>query len=376
MKKSTYILFLIVFNSVALNAQYTSVDNYEGQWDDAGSWTTIVPNDFSIDEDIFYNIDGYISIGTPSVYQDLNFTNTGQNEDFTINDTLVVFGNVSHANRGHNIIIGSNAIFIVFGNFIADNKIDIESGGKFIVTGNLSFSPSAQDTYAGTGDLYVFGTTSNNADADAVDQDQTAFNANEDPELISFVNNAGTNGSLPIDLVLFNAKSVFSNIELNWVTAKEENFSHFEIERSVDQKNYEVTGIVVGLGESLAEANYEFTDNKAPYGQLYYRLKSVDNDGSFEYSPIVQVRKGLEGKMSVSPNPTKAIDQVKINLPAEFKGTLTKVTLYDINGLLIQQAFNVDANQPLKINNSIKAGMYIIKVQHNGLEKKMRLIIQ
>lgn len=376
MKKILFFICFFIFSSFVGLSQKITTNDYEGQWNNNMSWTDNNAPDFTIDEDLNYTINGYISIGTSAANQNLSFTNTGQNEDFTIRDTLVVYGDVNHANKGHNIIVNAGAIFIVFGNFTADNKIEVSSGGKFIVTGDLTFNNSPQDDFIDNGgDLYVFGTTSGNADADAIDQNQTEFTNNEDNSLVEFVNNGGVN-SLPIELKSFTASKSNQNINLDWVTAKEENFSHFEIERSLDQNNWEQIGMVQGLGESNSDVNYDFTDRGAPFGVIYYRLKAVDIDATFEYSPVVKVEVGFEGKLAVSPNPVKDASNLKIQVPSEFREDLAYVGLFDLNGTKVQEFRDFNTDGSLQINQQLKAGMYILKVNHNGLQENIRVIVQ
>lgn len=376
MKKILFISSFIILVLPSLLAQETSVDNYEGQWNNNSSWIDGSAPDFTINENTDYILNGYISIGSSASNQDLNFTNTGQNEDFTINDTLVVYGNVSHANKGHNIIVSPGAIFIVFGNFTADNKIEVSSGGKFIVTGDLTFNNSPQDDFIDNGgDLYVFGTTSGNADADAIDKNQTEFTNDEDDSLVDFVNNGGVN-SLPIELKSFVASKSNQNINLDWVTAKEENFSHFEIERSLDQETWSQIGLVQGLGESNTDVNYDFKDRSTPFGVIYYRLKAVDIDATFEYSPVVKIEVGFEGKLAVSPNPVKDVTNLKIQVPSEFREDLAYVGLFDLSGVKVQEFRDFNTDGSLQINQQLKAGMYILKVNHNGLQENIRVIVQ
>ncbi|MCK5590997.1 MAG: hypothetical protein KAI72_03480, partial [Candidatus Pacebacteria bacterium] len=53
--------------------------------------------------------------------------------------------------------------------------------------------------------------------------------------------------------------------------------------------DFEKIGFVEGHGNSNSPKSYDFVDNNVMYGKLYYRLKQIDNDGSFEYSDIVEV---------------------------------------------------------------------------------------
>ncbi len=345
-----------------------------GQWDSNSSWVDNTAPDFVINENEDYTINGYITIGTPTVDQDLTFTNTGQNEDFTISDTLVVFGNVNHANKGHNIVIESDALFIVFGDFTADNKIQIASGGKFIVTGDLSFSNSPQDDYSGSGDLYVFGTTSGNADADAVDQDQTAFNNNEDPALVDFVNNRGTNGPLPIELSLFELKLSGNRVEIIWVTATEENNDFFSLQRSKDGVNYEVIGTVSGAGNSTTSLSYEFVDENPLFGKSYYRLTQTDYDGKSEtFSPKSIYRSNVEN-LVIQPNPVVRGGKLTVYTGAE-DGEVVELSIFSASGTKLITR-NIESISEVEIGAGLKPGLYIVKVQSGVNQHVKRLLIK
>jgi len=345
-----------------------------GQWDSNASWVDNTAPDFTINENVDYIINGYITIGTTTVGQDLSFTNTGQNEDFTISDTLVVFGNVNHANKGHNIVIESNAIFIVFGDFTADNKIQIASGGKFIVTGDLSFSNSPQDDYSGSGDLYVFGTTTGNADADAVDQDETAFNNNEDPALVDFVNNRGTNGPLPIELALFELKSSDDRVEINWVTTTEENNDFFSLQRSKDGLNYEAIAKIKGAGNSTDVLTYEFVDENPLFGTSYYRLVQTDLDGTSETFNAKSIYRSNVKELVVQPNPVQRGGKLTVYTGAE-EGEVVELSIFSASGTkLINRT--VESISEVEIGAGLEPGLYIVKVQSGANQHVKRLLIK
>ena len=181
---------------------------------------------------------------------------------------------------------------------------------------------------------------------------------------------------LPIELKSFNVDLLENSVYLQWVTAKEENFSHFEVERRFGKGDYETIGFVQGMGESLSDVNYDFTDYDLSYGETFYRLKAIDIDGQFEYSPIKVVQISLNGQTSVYPNPARSIDNVKITLPRTLDGTIARVALYDLNGAMLEEKFDFDANESLSFNKALKQGMYILKIQHNGTEDNVRVMIQ
>lgn len=187
---------------------------------------------------------------------------------------------------------------------------------------------------------------------------------------------ANSTGPLPIDLKSFSASKSGKQIALDWVTAKEENFSHFEIERSIEQNNWNQIGLVQGMGESMSDVNYDFTDRNAPFGMIYYRLKAVDIDATFEYFQVIKIENGFEGKLAVSPNPVKDAASLKIQVPSEFREDLAYVGLFDLSGVMVQEFRNFNTDGSLQINQKLKSGMYILKVNHNGLQENIRVIVQ
>src|SRR5690606_30898410 len=63
----------------------------------------------------------------------------------------------------------------------------------------------------------------------------------------------------------------------------EEDLADYQIERSVDGSRFETIGTVAAAGAN----NYGFADTKPVAGKSFYRIKAVDIDGKFMYSPIV-----------------------------------------------------------------------------------------
>jgi hypothetical protein len=118
----------------------------------------------------------------------------------------------------------------------------------------------------------------------------------------SVVSNAGV---LPLTLLDFEGKNISANENLlTWKTSNEENFSHFELERSNDATHFSFVGKI----ESNPKSIYQYTDNQFFTGKNYYRLKMVDKDGRFEYSNVIFLEnKNKVKSLSVYPNPSNGI---------------------------------------------------------------------
>ena len=117
---------------------------------------------------------------------------------------------------------------------------------------------------------------------------------------------------LPVEFskfdVTYNSESRSSKV--SWETAKEWQNSHFEIERSINSaREWETIGRMEGNGYSDGPIEYNFYDFKLPVagGNIFYRLKQVDFEGSFSYSDTKLIKiEPLPGTTHwrVFPNPT------------------------------------------------------------------------
>jgi len=100
---------------------------------------------------------------------------------------------------------------------------------------------------------------------------------------------------LPVELSSFSG--IFQNrkVKLLWRTETEVNNYGFEVERKnpplnpLQEGEFEKIGFIDGHGNSNSPKSYEFIDKNLLYGNHYYRLKQIDNDGSFQYSDVVEV---------------------------------------------------------------------------------------
>jgi hypothetical protein len=115
--------------------------------------------------------------------------------------------------------------------------------------------------------------------------------------------------NLPTELVAFEVReNPEGSVNLNWMTASEVNSDYVSIENTTDGINWNAVSRVNAAGNSQVMINYTHTDvapNFSSEGMTYYRLKMIDFDGSFEYSPIrsLERTKGHDVMLSLFPNP-------------------------------------------------------------------------
>jgi hypothetical protein len=94
---------------------------------------------------------------------------------------------------------------------------------------------------------------------------------------------------LPIELADFAVTLVYNDAVLNWETSAEYNSDYFTIERSMDGVNFEEAGVIDASGFSSETNYYSFIDSNVTelsVGKIFYRLRLVDLDHSFTYSPV------------------------------------------------------------------------------------------
>lgn len=111
---------------------------------------------------------------------------------------------------------------------------------------------------------------------------------------------------LPVTLLSFKATPENNWVNIDWITASEQNNDFFSVEHSTDGINWTKIKEVKGAGTTSKEQRYKMTHNEPAYGINYYRLKQTDFDGKFEYSPIRSVEFNSDnGELLIFPNPAK-----------------------------------------------------------------------
>ena len=150
-----------------------------------------------------------------------------------------------------------------------------------------------------------------------------------------------SNNPVPVELNSLTATSQGRDVELSWETKTEVNSSMFEVERTaVSAQNWIKVGEVTASGNSNSAKEYNYTDKKLGSGNYIYRLKMIDNDGTFRYSKEVESEVALPKEYSISqnyPNPFNPTTRIDYQLPFDSKVTLE---LYGITGEKIATILN------------------------------------
>ncbi len=147
----------------------------------------------------------------------------------------------------------------------------------------------------------------------------------------------------------------------SWTTASEINTSHFNVQRSIDGRNFVNVGKVAAVGVST----YSFIDNQLPTANdkltLYYRLQAADKDGSYQFSEVRQITiNDKQQAISVYPNPAK--DKVLLKFSNNPSGVYSLV-VNDVVGKLVLRKEIMAINGVISLNvESLNSGIYLVKV--------------
>jgi hypothetical protein len=184
----------------------------------------------------------------------------------------------------------------------------------------------------------------------------------------------------PVELINFTAGTSGNSILLNWKTATEINNFGFEVQRSCDSQNWEVLGFLSGYGTSSEEHDYSFEDPDVSSGKYYYRLKQIDNDGSFEYSLIIEAEMLLpEGFLLYQnyPNPFNPETNIKFRLA---NSGMVSLKIYDMLGNEVVTLLNEElpaGTHEIQYNaGELSSGVYLLKIVSGTFSdvKKLQLL--
>ena len=114
------------------------------------------------------------------------------------------------------------------------------------------------------------------------------------------------------------------------------------------------------LFRSNEEINYEFTDVKPNEKITYYRLKQIDFDGTFEYSPVLVVRSSSKGEISILNNITS--HSLNLLFPDDNEAGI-QIDILTASGQRVREHYVKD-HKELSIDVSdLMAGIYFLRVR-------------
>ncbi|MGG9972290.1 T9SS type A sorting domain-containing protein [Ferruginibacter sp. SUN002] len=166
-------------------------------------------------------------------------------------------------------------------------------------------------------------------------------------------------GLLPVLLADFSTVRKNSAVTLNWKTATESNVNRFEIQKKVG--NDFVTIASVSAKNNANGSVYSYIDNNTSTTFTEYRVKTVENDGSFRFSDIKVVKGfGTTADFTVYPNPSNGASKIVItDIPSQ-----SSINITDVSGRIVRNYSNLN-NGSLDIKG-LQKGVYFIRLTNQS----------
>jgi len=226
------------------------------------------------------------------------------------------------------------------------------------------------DIELGTSDNYRFnGSVNGNADVTrtAIMNTSSWIGSGSRVGYVDLTGNIG-NSAFPVELTFFAGTISGNNVELRWRTETELNNYGFDIERATENSDWLALGFVEGHGNSNSPKEYSFSDSNIGISdRYYYRLKQIDNDGTFEYSDIITVEVGGPDNFYLSqnyPNPFNPQTRIDFTIPEKLVVTLR---VYNILGELVTELIHEEKDAgSYSVTfgaSNLSSGIYIYRLE-------------
>ena len=182
------------------------------------------------------------------------------------------------------------------------------------------------------------------------------------------------NVALPVTIINFSGRKETNGNILTWDVASEINLRDYELQKSTDGQNFSAIQEINATGKSTYSYTDEEANNLAPI--VYYRLKSVDINGKFNFSSIVSIKSGAtEWSARVNPNPVDKTLKLHIQSPIADKGTLL---ITDLTGRkMLRQTLVINpGNNSFEIYDSAKfgKGVYLLSILASQKTQTIKVI--
>lgn len=180
---------------------------------------------------------------------------------------------------------------------------------------------------------------------------------------------------VPLKLISFTAERRPGTSYLNWITVDEQNVDHFDVQRSYDATNYTSIGNVPARNSGSQE-QYNFDDHSFLNGFAWYRIRSVDIDGRFNYTKVAVVSESDVQSLSfVVINPVKSaitiINKTGSDGPFDYQ-------VLNSGGQLLMKgtvSMTVNGGAVLPLPSQTAAGIYLLELSNSKIRFRQKIVV-
>ena len=169
------------------------------------------------------------------------------------------------------------------------------------------------------------------------------------------------NGVLPVELTHFETKATPQSIVLSWKTASEKDNDYFNVEHSTTGFDFKTIKQMKGNGTTFLGATYSYEHTTPSVKNNYYRLKQVDFDGKYAYSPVKHIS-FIKKKWFIGSNVAHDFLNIEGNIQTSFN--------YIIINMLGSIVLKGNTNTSDKVDISLLTnGIYIFQTEYGEFER-------
>ena len=176
-----------------------------------------------------------------------------------------------------------------------------------------------------------------------------------------------SNDPLPVKLLGFTAAKTGDKVLLSWQVTNEENNDRYEVEYSADGTRFNKIGTV--KSSNGISNNYQLMHSSPDVSRAnFYRLKQIDADGKFSYSPVRMVKFG-KNLLTITPNP--AINFVRIYSSQ----SPVNINIFDQGGKKVASQVLTNGMMQIDISRFAK-GAYTVVAEDKGERIETKRIVK
>lgn len=275
---------------------------------------------------------------------------------------------------------------------ISEKQFFIESDSEFEGSINLYFSASELAEWDNINELHIIRTNGkiqdqNNSMYDLIDKSSILVSEiHEDlfafsfytTELGGFALTDYAASSVPVTLVSFDAMRNEESNLLQWKVESEIDINHYIIERSFDGRNFEEIGAKPAENNQQAENNYYFEDNDLYFSNknYYYRLRTMELDGTSNYSDVVAVFVDENSVAHFTAFPNPFTEMIVIDLKSS-DNSISKVSISNIAGNVLLSKDGVEMGKKVEFDTKkLNPGVYIVEIMDSSGNNFNKTIIK
>ncbi|MBL0117566.1 MAG: T9SS type A sorting domain-containing protein [Saprospiraceae bacterium] len=179
---------------------------------------------------------------------------------------------------------------------------------------------------------------------------------------------------LPLNLISFTGERNTKGVQLNWATSAEKNVKEFEIEYSYDGSSFNyLSNITANKGEK--GGNYGYLHELKMNGDIFYRLKIVENDNAdISYSSVVRIKMNNVSNVIIAPS---IVNRGEINVNISPGSSYSYLDIVDINGVTLMRMDITGRSNLFTIPlDNLAKGIYFVRVSGRDDLVVEKIIVQ